>query len=265
MKKKRSLVLTVYALVCLFALSGCYLPERAPQIVSAPSRPPITLAAVQRRLVGRSVENRPIESIVIGQGRDVTLILGTIHGDEEAGTPLAERLAEYVQEQPELLRGRKVVILPTANPDGVVHSSRFNARGVDLNRNFAAANWQRSPRNGYAPFSEPETGIIRELIRQHGPDRIVSIHQRLQDASACIDYDGPGRMLAERMAQHCNVPINRFGAQSGSLGSYAGVTLRIPTITLELPRNAHQISQDTLWQQYGNALLAALVYPEHLR
>lgn len=261
MKEKCSLILTLCTLLCLLALAGCYQPEHPPQIVSAPRRPPAALPVVQRQSVGRSVENRPIESIVLGQGRDVTLILATIHGNEPAGTPLAERLAEYLQEHPTLLQGRKVVILPAANPDGMAHNSRFNARGVDLNRNFRTANRQNNPRHGNIPLSEPEARVIHQIIRQHLPDQIVSIHQPL----TCIDYDGPALSLARRMAEYCDLPIRKLGAKPGSLGSYAGLTLRIPIITLELPQNAHQLSQDTLWQQYGNALLAAVVYPEHLR
>jgi protein MpaA len=124
---------------------------------------------------------------VLGQGTDVTFVLAAIHGNEQAGIQLVHRLERYLQQNPKMLEKRKVVLLPIANPDGVAHSSRYNARGIDLNRNFPAFNRINSNRFGFTPLSEPESRFIFQLIRQYTPDRIVTIHQPL----ACIDYDGP--------------------------------------------------------------------------
>jgi len=268
MKNKRLIVFTICVLVGLLSFAGCYQPVRPPEIVSVPTRVPAELAA-QRRTVGRSVQNRPLESIVLGQSyprlrgdrlapaeAGVTFILAAIHGDEPAGTRLAERLAGHLQQHPELLQGRQVVILPVANPDGIAHRTRFNANGVDMNRNFATSNRQDSAQHGYTALSEPEARVIHQLIQEYMPDRIVSIHQPL----TCIDYDGPAAALASHIAQNCDLPIRRLGAQPGSLGSYAGLTLRIPIITLELPANADQLDQESLWRRYGPALVAAITY-----
>ena len=198
---------------------------------------------------------------MVGQGPDTTFILATIHGNELAGTPLIQRLAEYLQQHTDLLQGRKVVLLPVANPDGMANNSRYNANGVDLNRNFAAANRRNNAQHGYSPLSEPEAAAVASLIRQYSPDRIVSIHQ----PSSCIDYDGPAWSLANHMAQHCDLSVRKLGAQSGSLGSYAGLTLHIPIITLELPGNADSLNEDSLWQRYGPALVAAVVYPNRAK
>jgi protein MpaA len=257
MKDKHLIAFTICVLVGLLSLAGCYQPVRPPEIISAPSRLPARLP-IQRQIVGRSVQNRPLESIVLGQGYDVTFVLAAIHGNEPAGVPLAERLATYLQEHPELLHGRQVIILPVANPDGVARGTRFNANNVDLNRNFASANRQNTAQYGHTALSEPEARAIHQLIRAFSPDRIVSIHQPL----TCIDYDGPAAALASHIAQHCDLPIHRLGAQPGSLGSYAGLTLHIPIITLELPANADHLVQQELWERYGPALVSAVVYPD---
>jgi protein MpaA len=144
-----------------------------------------------------------------------------------------------------------------ANPDGAAHNSRYNAHGVDLNRNFEAANRVADKEGGPSALSEPEARVIHELIRQHSPNRIVSVHQPL----ACIDYDGPGLNIANRMAQYCDLPVKKLGARPGSLGSYAGVTLGIPIITLEMLPTDSQSGPQTLWNRYGKALIAAIVYP----
>ena len=260
MNRKRSIISTAYALFAALALAGCYQPVDDPVIVGV-LQPPAVEPAIQRRIVGKSIQNRPIEHSVLGQGRDVTFILAAIHGNEPAGIPLVRRLAQYLQQRPHLLQGRKVVLLPVANPDGVAHNTRFNARGVDLNRNFSTANRLNSRRFGRTALSEPEARIITQLIRQYAPDRIVSIHQPL----ACIDYDGPGKALARRLAEYCNLPLIKLGPKPGSLGSYAGVTLGIPIITLELPHTADRLNSERLWRQYGPALIAAVVYPNRVK
>jgi len=257
MNNRWAIILTVCALFTVLAFAGCAEPVSYPELVSAPQAPTI-VAPPQYRIIGTSVQRRPMVSLVLGRGPEVIFIMATIHGDEPAGTPLVRRLATYLQEHPRLLDGRTVVLLPLANPDGMAHNTRHNAHGVDLNRNFAAANRQNSARHGFVALSEPEARAIRQLIVQYTPDRIVSIHQPL----ACIDYDGPGQMLADRMAQYCDLPIKKLGAKPGSLGSYAGLTLGIPIITFELLRTDSQLAPETLWQRYGAALIAAIVYPD---
>lgn len=213
---------------------------------------------VRRYVGGRSVENRPLEYLVLGQGSDVIFILATIHGNELAGTALVQQLAGYLRQHPFMLRGRTVVLVPVANPDGKAHNRRFNANGVDLNRNFQTANRRDSRRFGYRALSEPESRFIRSLIHQYNPDRIVSIHQPL----TCIDYDGPAKALAECMAEYCNLPVRKLGAKPGSLGSYAGETLGIPIVTFEMRSDAGRLDAESLWTKYGNALVASVLYPD---
>ena len=212
-------------------------------------------------VAGTSVENRPIESLVLGRGDDVIFVIASIHGNENVGTPLILQLTEYLYQHQNLLKGRKVVLLPVANPDGVFYNSRFNARGVDLNRNFSADNRRNNEQFGQAGLSEPEARIIGELIETHNPDRIVTIHQ-ISKGTGCIDYDGPGKELAEHMGQYCPLAVKKIGAQPGSLGSYAGETLDIAIITVELPREHGGFNSQRLWQRYGGALVAAVLYPE---
>jgi len=204
--------------------------------------------------IGRSVDNRPIKSLVIG---DVTLIIATIHGKEAAGTPLVWLLAKHLLENSHLLEGRKAVLVPLANPDGFSRRRRYNSNGVDLNRNFDTENRRNNRRHGYYPLSEPEAYTIEQVIEQHRPKRIISIHQPL----ACIDYDGPASDLARHIAKYCNLPVRKLGALPGSLGSYAGVDLRIPTITLELPGGVERLDPEDLWELYGTALVASIMYP----
>lgn len=240
-------------LVALAALVGCKPPEE--KIEPTRPRPP---AAIVPQEIGRSVKGRPIEVWLLGDGPDVTLILATIHGDEPAGTPLVKRLADHLATNRSLLVGRRVIIIPVANPDGMVANTRTNSRGVDLNRNYPADNYKHNGTHGDKALSEPESVALHGLIERHRPARIISLHQPLRWGKACIDYDGPGKALAEAMAATSDLPLVKIGARPGSLGSYAGETLGTPIITVELPRDATQWSEAKLWERYGRMMLAGL-------
>ncbi|MFP3442549.1 DUF2817 domain-containing protein, partial [Pantoea sp. SIMBA_133] len=68
---------------------------------------------------------------------DSGLILAGTHGDENAAIAA---LSAALRTLPEAQRRHPVVL--AMNPDGCQLGLRANANGVDLNRNFPAANWQ---------------------------------------------------------------------------------------------------------------------------
>ncbi len=210
------------------------------------------------KTLGMSVEGRPVKLVDLGGHGDVVLIMGAIHGDERATYPLVQRLEAYLLAHPELLDDRRVILMPLANPDGYAAGTRHNANDIDLNRNFPADNFDASADHGPAPLCEPESRIIKAVLDEYRPDRIVSIHQPYD----VIDYDGPAEDLARAMGRWTDMPVKRVGSRPGSLGSYAGLNLGIPIITLELPESASDLTIDELWTQYGPTLLAAIRFPE---
>ena len=265
--RNRRFILLSAVLFSVALATGCYRPVKGPEIVDLPAAE----AVLRHIVVGRSVENRPIECILLGEGPDAVFILASIHGDEPAGTVLVRQLAVYLRQNPQLLQGRRVLLTAVANPDGFVHNSRLNVHGVDLNRNFPAANRIDVAMYGQSACSEPEARAIRQLIQKHDINRIVSLHQLTATGpealvsrvpKGCIDYDGPGENLAERMAKHCELPVAKLGAAPGSLGSYAGLELGMPCITMELPLRAELLGPDLLWSRYGQGLVAAVMYPD---
>jgi protein MpaA len=64
------------------------------------------------------------------------------------------------------------------------------------------------------------------------------------------------------MSAYTDLPVKRIGSLPGSLGSYAGITLGKPIVTLELPATASQMDDEELWDRYGDVLLAAIRYPD---
>jgi len=244
--------MTMRLLLCALLLlpTGCQTTTIVQQ-VAAPINPNFFS-------VGQSVQGRQIECQVLGEGPDTAFIIASIHGDETAGSPLVRRLSDHLQANPHRLIGRRVILLPAINPDGMAHSIRENANGIDLNRNFPAANRENNERYGFTELSEPEAQIIAMLVELYAPSRVIAIHQPL----ACVDYDGPAQALAARMAQLTKLPVKKLGTRPGSLGAFLGEELGIPTITLELPRGVDKWNETKLWEAYGDALVAAVVFPD---
>lgn len=173
-----------------------------------------------------------------------------------------EWFTEELWNDPELTRDVTVLVIRNLNPDGTEADSRTNSRGVDLNRNFPAANWkakasQARMNPGPEPLSEPESRIGHDLVREFRPDRFLVMHAT--SGKAMNNYDGPGIDLARRLSQ-----LNRYQVSEtigyptpGSFGSWAGHDLQIPGITLELPRG---IAAQDAWEQNKLALRQMLIF-----
>lgn len=246
---------TYFAVVLLSLLSvtGCQPQQREPfaPVIQTP-----VVAAPE--ILGYSVQNRPIEMFTIGYGPERVLIMATIHGDETAGLPLTWRLIDRLKSFTHLHDRYTVMVIPLANPDGLALGTRFNASGIDLNRNFPASNRINSTTFGLESLTEPESRVLHDLILDRPPARIVSIHQPLY----CLDYDGPGEGIAEAMAVYCPLPVKKLGSRAGSFGSFCGLEQNIPIITMELAKEDSDLTEDQLWNLYGFSLLAAITYPE---
>jgi hypothetical protein len=195
---------------------------------------------------GRSVKNAPIlikeyPPLPRREPLGRILLFGGIHGDEYSSVSVVFKWMRILDEHHSGLFHWHIV--PLLNPDGLLQetSSRMNANGVDLNRNFPTPNWEeesnrywtektnRNPRRypGKSALSEPETFWLVENIEKFRPDIIVTIHA----PHGIVDYDGPrnGPYKLGRLY------LNLLGTYPGSLGRYAGVLEEVPVVTIELP------------------------------
>jgi murein peptide amidase A len=206
---------------------------------------------------GRSVQGRPLTAYILGEGPNVTLVWGAIHGNETSTPGVVERLRAYLKAHPKELAERRVVLVPVLNPDGLRRRERGNARGVDINRNFPGT-WQPKRRgirlsSGTAPASEPETQAILRLIEKYGPRKSVSVHQPLH----MLNWAGAGgRELAEAMHRVNGYRVSESVGYPtpGSFGGYCEKVRPIAAVTLELPWQ----SAEAAWRANQAALLAAI-------
>lgn len=210
------------------------------------------------QVFAKSEQDNDIYLIEQGKGESTTLVLAAMHGDEQNAFHIAVKLADTLHAYPKLINSR-VVIVPVVNPDGLMDRQRTNANKVDINRNFPTENWRpvydKDKYNpGFDAGSEKETRTVIGLINQYNPDKIIAIHADLH----LINYDGPAEQLAEGMAKYNGYKVEKsIGYPTpGSLGNFAGVELKIPTITLELPDNR----PEDAWEQNFEALIQAINY-----
>lgn len=221
----------------------------------APAAPASARPVPERTTVlGHSRQGRPIELISFGDGPEVVLVFGAIHGNEPESARLTTALLAELRRTPESCAGRTVAVIPVANPDGLAAGTRYNAAGVDLNRNFPARNWRRGKRYGTQPASEPETQALLAAIARLQPVRIVAVHS-ISGQRRCVNYDGPAADLAAHLAAANHYPVAAtIGYPTpGSFGSWAGAEQQIAVITLELPRGG---AAEKLWQENRPALQA---------
>lgn len=137
-------------------------------------------AEAARIVFGHSVEGRDLVARRVGPdgGPRTVLVVGEIHGDEEAGRAVIRSL----RRKRSAARGLTIWTVATINPDGHAADTRGNAHGVDLNRNFPL-DWSDDvpagdlEYGGPRPLSEPESRAYRDLVRRLDPDATVIYHQ----------------------------------------------------------------------------------------
>lgn len=183
-------------------------PTIQPTVTSEPAASP---TIVPRTVVfGQSVEGRDLTAYRIGDGERSVMLVGAVHGGFEANTTeLMEALAEHFRANPaDLPADITLWIVPALNPDGVergrVLAGRFNANGVDLNRNWPCG-WQpvayfrdQTVSAGAEPLSEPETRALADLITSVQPAATLFYHAAASGvfAGTCGGEAGSGALSA---------------------------------------------------------------------
>lgn len=171
---------------------------------------------LERRVLGVSVQGREIEAFRYGTpGGTPTMVVGVIHGDEDAGLLISDVLRTMAPPS-----GVDLWVIPTVNPDGTVAQTRGNANRVDLNRNFPR-DWAPQGEPGYWQYagpsasSEPETKAVVRFVRSVKPALGIWYHQDLNMISPGTGFEGRVRA---RYASLTQLPLVRITG-----GRYTGV------------------------------------------
>lgn len=227
----------------------------------APSQQPTSTATTaqistpsEALIIGHSVEDRPISAHRFGSGAIKVVLVADIHGAYEANTHiLALQLVEHFQAHPDQVPpGVSLWIIPTMNPDGLETGHRWNANGVDLNRNAdtdldgcAGNDWssdaygpegKQAGAGGPFPFSEPEARAVRDFLA----DASIAVFYHSAAQSVFMDTCQrhlPTSRLAQAISEGSGYPVPSEGwagyAVTGDFGDYlAGEGVAAVTVEL---------------------------------
>lgn len=119
--------------------------------------------------IGKSVERRPIKSVVFGTGPIKVMMWSQMHGNESTTTKAVLDLINFLDSgmyfADNILKRCTIVIIPILNPDGAAAYTRVNANNVDLNRDAQ----QRT---------QPESVVLRKVFDEFQPDYCFNLHDQ---------------------------------------------------------------------------------------
>ena len=124
-------------------------------------------------IIGKSVEGRNLYALKFSNstfGKDTSkirvLIFAQQHGDEQSGKEGALIFARELLRQQKIYLFDKIdlVMIPQMNPDGSEIDTRFNANGMDLNRNHLI-------------LTEPETIAMHKLFNEYHFEATMDVHE----------------------------------------------------------------------------------------
>ncbi|MEN9834943.1 MAG: hypothetical protein RL011_1136 [Pseudomonadota bacterium] len=135
--------------------------------------------------LGYSDAGRPIDLVTLTSGDPETLpaiyINGTHHGDEKSSTEATLGIVDYLVKHKqevlvrELLGSYVLYIQPMVNPDGHAVNTRFDANGVDPNRDYAIPG-----RTDDDAFRTPIIRLVRDLMRRVKFRAALALHSGME-------------------------------------------------------------------------------------
>jgi len=149
--------------------------------------------------IGTSVQGRTLyimklsDNAAEDEPEPEILFDGAVHGDERIAVEVPLMMIEYLVANygvlPEitwLINNREIWIDPMVNPDGVISVSRYNANGVDCNRDFGYMweGWGSSP----GPYSQPEVQALRSVMLANQFVHGTSFHSGTEYISYAWSY-----------------------------------------------------------------------------
>lgn len=189
-------------------------------------------------LVGKSLRGRKIWAVRQGNPLAVNVLLsvGQMHGSEPAGLGVTDRVREQTIPDD---ADYQLWTIRTMNPDGAVRGNRYNARGIDLNRNFPGT-WARQYRTGSGPASEPETRAMMRFLRTLQPTGVLSFHQPWDTTlSVCDRRSADWVRLAARLMRlkPPGTPSSCGNWLPGTMNRWTARNTNAWFVTVELPAN----------------------------
>ena len=118
------------------------------------------------KVLGHSVQNRPIPSVRLGSGPIRVLMWSQMHGNESTTTKaLLDLMRGLKIKLLDSLDSLELLVIPMLNPDGAAAYTRLNANAVDLNRDALE-------------LSQPESLVLRKAFEEFRPHFCFNLHDQ---------------------------------------------------------------------------------------
>lgn len=122
----------------------------------------------KQKIIGESEEGRFIYSINLRKGkgqRKRALLISCLHGNEiNTGSTNIKILEKIISN--DLLNFWEITSIPIANPDGKILKTRYNSKGIDINRDFIEK-------------KAKETKSIIQCYQEFKPEIVLDYHSNL--------------------------------------------------------------------------------------
>lgn len=209
------------------------------------------------KVVGKSVEGRPLHTRRYGDSGSRTLIVAGLDGDDRYAVQWIDQLAGELARRPELFSSSEVLIFRAGNPDGLTKKTTENSHGVLLNRNFPSRRYRPLPdkSSGLGPATEPETRAMLDALYSFHPRRVV--HLVATTAKTRINYNRAARPLADDLQRAYGIDVQPLEVEQlpGSIEDFADGTLEAGVLSIRLG-----IDKDwrQTWPKHQSAILTAV-------
>lgn len=250
-------------------------------------------------VIGKSILSKPINLYRIGSGKTNVLYIGAIHGAEYiTGSVLFSFINDFLENPLQrygidmrvYLNAYTVWVVPVVNPDGVELAARgifdsplkkrqlemvengdfsrwqANARGVDLNHNFAYGYDEykkyeramdicagRTLYSGEYAESEPESAALANLARALPLSLVVALHSQGEEIYAYPKENRTSKRLARLCAEELKYSVSspEGSAKYGGFCDYTSGVLGIPSLTFEIGRGENPLPESELSRMVG--------------
>lgn len=158
-------------------------------------------------ILGTSVEGRNIYRLSIGSGKRKVLMWTQMHGDEPTATlSILDMLNFFIRKSAfdeiknKILEELTIYIIPMLNPDGAERITRFNALGIDLNRDAIK-------------LESPESKILYTQLAEIKPEFAFNLHdQDIRWSVGDSNYPASVSLLAPPADYSKTIEKNRLKA-----------------------------------------------------
>jgi hypothetical protein len=169
------------------------------------------------------------DSVEVDEDEPEVHFEGNIHGDEKIAWAVSFCMLSYLIENyptdtvvQRLVDTREIWIAPLVNPDGYVSSTRYNGRGVDLNRNWGWM-WGDEYACGSDFLSENESWKFMEHFWRHPFVSYISYHSGTLFISEPWSYTSYTQPPEQNLLRHLSIGYHNFTGYpygQGSIGMY---------------------------------------------